>query len=261
MATKRKIDMTGEKYGRLTVVKEKPITDYPNNKRKCVQWYCNCDCGTQNVLVDGIQLRRGHVKSCGCYNKEMSMTKNAVDITGNKYGKLTVVKRVAKPEDVSSSKRGAWWLCKCECGNETVVHGNALRTCGTISCGCTNSKAELIIRKLLNDNLIKYETQYRFNDLRSEITNWVLKFDFAIFNDLGELSFLLEYDGEQHVNGTRFSPRKEENEEKFMKTKTYDKQKNDYCNKKNIDLLRIPHWEFDQIEEILINKLKEKEII
>ena len=57
--------MVGEKYGRLTVIREKPISEYPNHKRCCVQWYCNCDCGTKDVLVDGTQLRRGHVQSCG----------------------------------------------------------------------------------------------------------------------------------------------------------------------------------------------------
>lgn len=248
--------MTGEKYGRLTVIREKQIGEYPNGKRRCVQWYCNCDCGTKDHLVDGIQLRRGHVKSCGCYNREMSTRKNTINISGNKYGKLLVIKQVSKPR--TTCRRGSWWLCQCECGNETIVNGNALKTGGTVSCGCLNSKGELLIRNILTSNNVKFETQYTFDDCRSDITNWLLKFDFAIFDSKSELSFLIEFDGEQHYNGTRFSSNKEVNEKKFIRTQLYDIQKNEYCKNNNIDMLRIPYWEYENIETIIMNKLRSK---
>jgi len=54
-----------------------------------------------------------------------------IDETGNTYGRLTVVER-ANREDQS----GAYWLCKCECGNEHVVEGGGLRKGNTKSCGC-----------------------------------------------------------------------------------------------------------------------------
>lgn len=54
-----------------------------------------------------------------------------VDITGKKYGRLTVVCRVG------SSPRGeAIWLCRCDCGGEIVVRGTHLRNGNTRSCGC-----------------------------------------------------------------------------------------------------------------------------
>lgn len=251
--------MVGEKYGRLTVIREKPISEYPNHKRCCVQWYCNCDCGTKNVLVDGTQLRRGHVKSCGCYNREMSTKKNTIDISGNKYGKLTVLKQVPKPRN--KSIRGSWWLCNCECGNEVIVRGNALKTGNTVSCGCSNSKGELLIRNILNDYNINFNTQHTFDDCRSEITNWLLKFDFAVFNSENQLSFLIEYDGEQHYTGNRFSPNKEVNKEKFIRTQLYDIQKDEYCKTHDIDILRIPYWEYENIEEIITNKLRSKGVV
>lgn len=53
------------------------------------------------------------------------------DITGLKFGRLTVIKRYG------SNKYGrALWLCKCECGNEVVVRGHSLRRGDTTSCGC-----------------------------------------------------------------------------------------------------------------------------
>lgn len=251
--------MLGRKYGRLTVIREKPIEEYENQKRRCVQWYCDCDCGAKDVLVDGIQLRIGHVSSCGCYNREMSVLKNTKDITDNKYGKLTVRKQVQNPKN--NLIRGSWWLCDCECGNEIIVRGNALKSGNTVSCGCTSSKGEYLIRNILLANNINFKTQYTFDDCRSEITNWLLKFDFAIFNNNNDLSFLIEYDGEQHYTGNRFSPNSDVNKEKFIRTQLYDIQKDEYCKTHDIDMLRIPYWEYENIECIITNKLKSKGVI
>jgi hypothetical protein len=54
-----------------------------------------------------------------------------IDLTGQKYGRLTVVCRNGSNE----SKR-ALWLCKCECGNEITVIGDLLRNGHVQSCGC-----------------------------------------------------------------------------------------------------------------------------
>ena len=56
------------------------------------------------------------------------------DMTGMKFGRLTVVK-----ESGRDKHRNTLWLCKCECGNETIVRGNNLRNGRTTSCGCYNS--------------------------------------------------------------------------------------------------------------------------
>ena len=59
------------------------------------------------------------------------------DETGNKYGILTVIKL-----DHVDKKRGAYWLCSCECGCTTVANGNRLRKGRTKSCGCLFRKAQ-----------------------------------------------------------------------------------------------------------------------
>jgi hypothetical protein len=59
-----------------------------------------------------------------------------IDISGNVYGKLTVIKRIEKPSTIKSSN--AWWLCKCKCGKETSANGNDLRRGKILSCGCTH---------------------------------------------------------------------------------------------------------------------------
>lgn len=57
-----------------------------------------------------------------------------IDLTGQKFGRLTVIQRVAKPKERKSKE--AFWLCKCDCGNERIVSGYEIRSGNTKSCGC-----------------------------------------------------------------------------------------------------------------------------
>lgn len=58
------IDLTGQKFGRWTVIKE-----VGRNKSGGATWLCVCDCGAERVL-DGRSLREGTSKSCGCIQKD-----------------------------------------------------------------------------------------------------------------------------------------------------------------------------------------------
>ena len=53
-----------------------------------------------------------------------------IDLSGKKFGKLSVVKYLG----------GSKWKCKCECGNETIVRRDYLKTGHTQSCGCLHNK-------------------------------------------------------------------------------------------------------------------------
>ncbi len=53
-----------------------------------------------------------------------------IDLTGQKFGRLTVISR-----DLSRRDR-TLWICKCDCGNHTIIEGYCLRTGHTVSCGC-----------------------------------------------------------------------------------------------------------------------------
>lgn len=54
----------------------------------------------------------------------------AINIAGQRFGRLTVIERVA------STKAQAQWRCVCDCGKETVVCSQDLRNGHTKSCGC-----------------------------------------------------------------------------------------------------------------------------
>jgi len=60
------IDLAGLRFERLVVIsrleRKDPSKDY--------QWLCKCDCGNEKITTNG-KLRTGHVKSCGCYNKDL----------------------------------------------------------------------------------------------------------------------------------------------------------------------------------------------
>lgn len=59
-----------------------------------------------------------------------------MDITGKKYGKLTVV-RLSYRDDVGRLR----WCCRCSCGKQCVVAGTSLRLGTTKSCGCARKDA------------------------------------------------------------------------------------------------------------------------
>lgn len=68
------------------------------------------------------------------------MTRRVEHAPGERFGRLTVV------EATGPSGSGAGWRCRCDCGNETVVAGTALRRGLTRSCGCL--RAELGVKRM-----------------------------------------------------------------------------------------------------------------
>lgn len=56
-----------------------------------------------------------------------------VDLTGQRFGRLTVIKRV------ENNGKKVMWLCRCDCGNETTVFSGYLRNGDTKSCGCLSN--------------------------------------------------------------------------------------------------------------------------
>lgn len=114
----KKIDLIGQRFGRLTVIEETE-----SNKSGGAQWKCKCDCGN-SVIVPSGHLRSGHTKSCGCYRREIE------DLKGKRYGRLTVVERA------ETKNRKTYWKCKCDCGATIKVNTANLNNGHTKSCGC-----------------------------------------------------------------------------------------------------------------------------
>lgn len=136
-------DYTGNKYGRLTAI------EFVEIKEHKTYWKCKCDCG-KTVIKPISYLTSGNVKSCGCLNIEMSTkrlndmrkignSKSLVDLTSKKFGRLTVIKRVE-----NNKFKQVQWLCKCDCGNEKIIVGSALKSGDIKSCGCLKKEQDYI---------------------------------------------------------------------------------------------------------------------
>ena len=99
------------------------------------------------------------------------------DITGNKYGRLTVIE--------FSYMKGtkSYWKCKCDCGNECIVRKDCLNrkdNRGVKSCGCLNNEK----RKESGENILK---KYRFkkkNNLPGELSHSNRKSPYFRFYDI-----------------------------------------------------------------------------
>jgi hypothetical protein len=108
------------------------------------------------------------------------------------------------------------------------------------------SGGELACRKAFELLGISYESEV------SDIVNTEgnrLRFDFKL--DLLEVMYV-EFDGIQHFKPQRFGGMsKEAAQVAFEKLKKHDKIKNEYCEKNNIPLLRIPYMRFDETMELM----------
>lgn len=108
---------------------------------------------------------------------------------------------------------------------------------------CAETKGEIKIRIYFEKYLINHQSQYRFIDLLSDLGNQ-LRFDFAVFDIFNNLICLIEYDGIFHYE-------KQYDDDGFQILKYHDHLKDEYCLRNNIPLLRIPYYDFDNIERIL----------
>ena len=70
-----------------------------------------------------------------------------IDLTGRKVGKLTVIRRVEDHVQKSGAPK-AMWLCRCGCGNECIVYGQALRAGKKQDCGCGSFEKRSTLSKL-----------------------------------------------------------------------------------------------------------------
>lgn len=233
----RKIDLTGQRFGRLVVLRQGKSHIYPSGKTR-VKWICQCDCG--NIIeTKGNGLKSGHTKSCGCLNQEKRSQRRIYDLTGKKFGKLTALKRVGTKR-FTSKTCAPIWLCRCDCGNYCQVYSKYLICGDTKSCGCLISYGEEQICRFFAEHKARIKREYSFDDLLSSAGN-PLKFDFVLFDNDDNPIIAIEYQGQQHIIdfGEFGKQQREETDDK----------KFSYCVEHLIGLERI--WYFENIEERL----------
>lgn len=118
MMGNRGIDMTGLTYGRLTVLN---IADVRKDKK--IQWNCICECGSFCV-ASGRLLRRGSVRSCGCYWQEMQSkraTRHSLNKSPEHRTWVAMRQRCNNPRDTSYSYYGGRGITVCENWNTSFI--------------------------------------------------------------------------------------------------------------------------------------------
>jgi hypothetical protein len=138
----KRIDITGERYGRMLVIREYEQVGYDR------YFLCKCDCGNEKIVRMN-ELRSGKTKSCGCLNREMTSKSNTIDLTGKRFGKITVVERSSS----KSKTNKVLWICRCDCGNEITTLSTYLTSGDTNSCGCHKIEVGNQLQEYIESNL------------------------------------------------------------------------------------------------------------
>ena len=126
------IDLTGQKFGRLTVIRKAE-----NPSEAHIKWLCECECGNF-ITTRGTSLRSGITKSCGClvgdkireWNKSNKKC-NVYDLTGDRgigYASNTNEPFYFDLEDYDKIKNYYWYsnhdgyMCSSENNKQIIMH-------------------------------------------------------------------------------------------------------------------------------------------
>lgn len=101
-----------------------------------------------------------------------------------------------------------------------------------------SSRGEIMIEEILTEAGLNFEEEYIFPELKSN-NGRPLRFDFAVFDDDGNLDFLIEYQGSQHYQASsKFGGKKGLYQQQFN-----DNKKRRFCALNGIKLIEIPYTE------------------
>lgn len=231
----KKIDMTGiTTENGIYVIEEAP------KKQKEIMWRCICpQCLREDWLVRGTKLRNNEVKVCkqcsSLNNLKQIKTPYFKNLKNQRFGKLIAI-------EPTKERLGSLvvWKCQCDCGEICFKASSYLINGDTQSCGCLcHSKGEERIETILKQNNIVFEKEKIFPQLS------LLRFDFYIDNN-----YVIEFDGRQHFQYSDTGYGKD-----IEKIHKRDLEKNNYCFKNNIPIIRIPYTAIEQInyEELNLN--------
>lgn len=154
----KRLDLAGKRFGRWTA------KEFIREDGKTM-WRCLCDCGNE-ARVGLSNLVSGKSQSCGCLHKESNAAR-ALDLAGQRFGSLLVMER---SEERSANKKIVWH-CKCDCGNESFVQTNNLRSGNSRSC---NASVHWTIpdgdARLYRSNFTRYEQRAKQSGFSFDLT-------------------------------------------------------------------------------------------
>ena len=223
----------------------KLMSKYERTDRKVLMKHNIEKCGYEYDVTPN-QILHGHgcPKCSGSLGKSNEQfLEDLKSVHGGDYSPLDEYVADKSKMDVRHNKCGNIW---------GVTPNNLLSGHGCPM--CKSSMGEKRIFKVLSELGVNFKTQFRMSGCKN---NRELPFDFAVFDFDGELSFLIEFDGMQHFNKVGYWG----GDTKLKLTQKHDEIKNEYCSENGLNLIRIPYWDFDEIDAILYDALVEEGII
>jgi len=126
-------DLTGQVFGELTVMEQNGWVIAGDGTRNAA-WSCVCSCG-KKLTVKGGSLTSGSAQACGHNRGKIK------DLTGQVFGRLTVIGQNGWYTNPKEKNRTAKWECKCSCGTIKTITGVNLTSKRVVSCGCYGKEA------------------------------------------------------------------------------------------------------------------------
>lgn len=214
--------------------------EYSKNDRTRILYRCpkHKDKGVLSTYVRNMKSNKGNCPYCIGRNRSQSdLEKELKELHLN----VKVLKYTSYSEPI---------LVQCGfCGFTWETSGINL-TQGHSCPNCPKSHFELSVQNLLDENNVSYICQYSFPDCKDKNP---LPFDFYIPN----INTLIEVDGEGHYIPIRRSSNmtEEDANNNLQIVQKHDRIKDYYCEKNNINLIRIPYWERANLSKSYIYNL------
>lgn len=124
--------------------------------------YCHCGCGQKTKISKETRFARGIVK--GQPYNFIRGHQQFIDLTGRKFGRLTVIRRVGKRKGGDIK-----WACECQCGQNIIVSANHLKDGHTKSCGCLRHEISSI--RMTKHGMSKTLTYRTWASMKSRCQN------------------------------------------------------------------------------------------
>lgn len=229
------LDLVGDEYTFLE--------EYKGNRERILVRHNIC--GHEYQVVPSRFKQGNRCKNCVATSQRKTQEEFIEEVSMISDGKYSVM----------GEYRAARFLIEFkheECGHHFLSTPNNFIS-GNRCPNCYISKGEERIASFLKENDIAFEREYTFDDL-THINK--LRFDFMVTRPCNDAPVLIEYDGKQH-----FEPIEVWGGEDYLKDIiARDKKKDEFALNKEIDLIRIPYWDFDNIESILSEKIQRETI-
>jgi very-short-patch-repair endonuclease len=216
-------------------------------------WWLDENCNHEWIAT--VKNRTLNGSGCPyCTNKKVN-DENCLDNTDSivlrewDYQKNDELNLTPKEVTVGSRKSVFWRCVNCRHSWKATIKAR-MKEDGTNCPRCNSSKGEKAIMSFLDNMSIFYMQQVRLKDCKNMRS---LIFDFIVHHN-GEIVFI-EYDGKQHFEPVNFGKLTDEEVLRdFQNIQERDRIKDNYCFENKVELIRIPYWDFNNIEMILTNK-------